>query len=73
MIITETSAMYNPSNPSGQTDYSIKMNWWQQVFNIQGDTDIVRHLPRYCQTKLRAADSLIAAVLGPLAREHLEV
>lgn len=43
MVITETSAMYNPSNPGGQSDFSIKSNWWQQVFNVQGDTAQVRN------------------------------
>lgn len=42
MVITETSAMYNPSNANGQTDYQIKSNWWQQVFNVQGANSIVR-------------------------------
>lgn len=42
MVITETSAMYNPSNTAGQTDYTIKSNWWQQVFNVQGDNSQAR-------------------------------
>lgn len=42
MVITETSAMYNPSNSAGSTDFAIKQNWWQQVFNVQGDSTNVR-------------------------------
>ena len=42
MVITETSAMYNPSNTAGSTDLAIKQNWWQQVFNVQGDSSGVR-------------------------------
>ena len=45
MVITETSAMYNPSNPSGQSDFQIKSIWWQQVFNVQGDTTNVSAYP----------------------------
>lgn len=37
-VIPETSAMYNPSNPTGSSDFDIKQNWWQQVFNVQGDS-----------------------------------
>ena len=33
--------MYNPSNPTGETDFDIKSNWWQQVFNVQGDNSEV--------------------------------
>jgi hypothetical protein len=38
MVITETSAMYNPSNTAtpGNTNFDIKQVWWQQVFNVQG-------------------------------------
>jgi hypothetical protein len=35
-VITETSAMYNPSNSAGSSNFDIKQNWWQQVFNVQG-------------------------------------
>lgn len=42
MVITETSAMYNPSNPQGSTNFAIKQNWWQQVFNVQGNSALVR-------------------------------
>ena len=38
LIITETSAMYNPSDSTGSSDYAIKSNWWQQVFNVQGNS-----------------------------------
>ena len=43
MVITETSAMYNPSNSQGSTNLAIKQNWWQQVFNVQGNGAEVRH------------------------------
>ena len=41
MIITETSAEYVPSNANGESDFQIKSNWWQQVFNVQGPTSNV--------------------------------
>ena len=49
--------MYNPSNPNGQTDFDIKSNWWQQVFNVQGDNSEVRcAIPGMCcQACLNAA------------------
>ena len=31
MVITETSALYIPSNPIGNTDLQIKQAWWSQV------------------------------------------
>lgn len=31
MIITETSALYIPSNSVGNSNYEIKSSWWEQV------------------------------------------
>ena len=61
MVITETSAMYNPSNTAGSTDLAIKQNWWQQVFNVQGDTSGVRPSSisphqKHSQSRMRGAE-----------------
>ncbi|KAK9786491.1 hypothetical protein WJX73_000886 [Symbiochloris irregularis] len=50
MIITETSALYIPSNPDGNTNYQIKSAWWQQAYNTGKDTEealsLAEHYPQ---------------------------
>lgn len=49
LIIPETSAFYNTQQP-GANEFAIKQAWWQQVFNISGDTsnawDVALHFPK---------------------------
>jgi hypothetical protein len=49
MAIPETAAFYNTQQP-GADEFAIKAAWWQQVFNIAGDTpkapDVAVHFPR---------------------------
>jgi hypothetical protein len=49
LAIPETSAFYNTQQP-GPEDLAIKQGWWQQTFNLGGDTsqawDIPTHFPR---------------------------
>jgi|GEM_PF-1590489 len=49
LIIPETSAFYNTQQP-GANEFAIKQAWWQQVFNISGDSsnawDVALHFPK---------------------------
>ncbi len=49
MAIPDTAAFYN-TEQSGKCELDIKRAWWEQVFNISGDTDealdISVHFPK---------------------------
>lgn len=49
MAITETSAFYN-TETGGESELAIKQAWWNQTYNISGDTDqaldISIHFPK---------------------------
>jgi hypothetical protein len=49
MAIPETAAFYNTQQP-GPGEFNLKQAWWQQVFNIEGDTpaglDVALHFPK---------------------------
>ena len=49
MAIPETSAFYNTEQP-GPGEFNLKQAWWQQVFNISGDSatalDVAQNFPK---------------------------
>lgn len=49
LAIPETSAFFNTQQP-GPGEFAIKRAWWQQVFNVSGDSsngwDIATHFPK---------------------------
>jgi hypothetical protein len=49
MAIAETAAFYNTEQP-GPGEFNLKQAWWQQVFNIGGDSlaalDVALHFPK---------------------------
>ncbi|KAK9791841.1 hypothetical protein WJX73_008926 [Symbiochloris irregularis] len=49
MVICETAAMYLPHITKQASQLAIKQAWWEQAFNVQGDSasgpDIFKHYP----------------------------
>ena len=49
MAVPETAAFYN-TQQSGPEEFALKQAWWEQVFNVSGDTssglDVALHFPK---------------------------